>query len=642
MTDTNDPEKRKTMRKLFRSKAGTEPELEDAAELNEPEELQRPQTKTESEPEDPVTEKAVDDIMKSDADEALKAQDDAAQKVETKQSFLKRFKSAWARWWTHPRTRNGSIAVIGLALIAVGAVPFTRYNVAGLVMQASVTVTVADSQNGAPVSGAMVKLGGKTAETDASGKALLHVHAGSKTLQVSKQYYKSASQSELVALSGNTFKAKLVALGHQVPVKVINKITGKPVADAVITVQGAKTKTNASGTATVVLASSATTQTATIGLDGYNTAAITITAAGDVAKNTFSIVPAGKLYFLSNLSGKIDVVKTNLDGTDRQTVLAGTGNEDRYTTSLLASRDWKYLALLSKRSGDNASLYLIDTTNGDKLSTIDEGNANFTLVGWSGDRFVYKVDRSSVQSWQPNAQALKSFDPTTSNTLLLDQTQASGTGQNDYARQQVVSTYLIGDQVVYSKTWYGFGNNVLSGKSSEFDSIGSDGSGHKTLKTFTSSSLSGYGYFNLDLTTNLYEPSGVYIEFSHDNTNDFYDYDDGKVTPDTTMTAEKFNGIAYSTTFLLSPSGHSTFWSDPRDGKNTLFTGDADGKNQKQIASLSDYNTYGWFTDDYLLTSKSSSELYVMPAAGGTPLKITDYYKPAINYNGYGGGYGGL
>jgi hypothetical protein len=93
---------------------------------------------------------------------------------------------------------------------------------------------------------------------------------------------------------------------------------------------------------------------------------------------------------------------------------------------------------------------------------------------------------------------------------------------------------------------------------------------------------------------------------------------------------------------LLSPSSNQTFWTDQRDGKNTLFVGDNDAKNQKTIASLSGYNIYGWFTDNYLLVSKNSSELYVMPVAGGTPLKITDYYKPAINYQGYGGGYGGL
>ncbi|HSX06322.1 MAG TPA: hypothetical protein VLG92_01215 [Candidatus Saccharimonadia bacterium] len=597
----------------------------------------------EAEPDDTKTEAAVDDIIKSDADTALKVQDEAGEHaVVMKQSFGERFKHKWVRWWSTPRKRNGTIAAVLLALVVLGAVPFTRYNIAGLIMKSSVTVSVVDSKTGAPVSGAQIKLGGVLAETDAKGKVTLKVHAGSKTLEVSKSYYKSASQNELIKLSSNKLRITVVALGRQVKVKVTNKITGKPVTNATITIQGAKTKTDANGLATVVLASSATVQSATIGGDNFNTTNISITATGDLAKNTFSITPSGKLYFLSNLSGKIDVVKTNLDGSERQTVLAGTGSEDRYTTSLLASRDWKYLALLSKRSGDNASIYLIDTTNGDKLTTVDQGDAVFTLVGWSGDRFIYRVDRNSVQNWQPNAQALKSFDPATSKTLLLDQTQGGGTDQHNYARQQIGSVYLLGDQVVYAKTWYGYGNNVLAGKSSELDSIGGDGSSGKTLKTFTTSIPSGFGYVSLGFATVLYEPSGIYLSFAHDNTTDFYDYEDGKVTADTSMTEQKFEAVDYGTTFLVSPSGNSTFWGEQRDGKTTLFVGDNDGKNEKQIASLSDYNTYGWFTDNYLLVSKSSSELYIMPASGGTPVKITDYYKPAINYQGYGGGYGGL
>ncbi|MEJ0072888.1 MAG: hypothetical protein WDN27_02250 [Candidatus Saccharibacteria bacterium] len=184
--------------------------------------------------------------------------------------------------------------------------------------------------------------------------------------------------------------------------------------------------------ANLVIPSDATVQAATITTSGYNTARVNITAAGDLAKNTFAVTPAGRLYFLSNLSGKIDVVKTNLDGTDRQTVLAGTGNEDSGSTSLLASRDWKYLALLSRRSGDNASVYLIDTTNNDKLTTIDQGNADFSLVGWSGDNFVYQVTRNTISNWQAGQQALKSFDATSGETLLLDQTQASGTDQSNW------------------------------------------------------------------------------------------------------------------------------------------------------------------------------------------------------------------
>src|SRR6185369_16053847 len=114
------------------------------------------------------------------------------------------------------------------------------------------------------------------------------------------------------------------------------------------------------------------------------------------------------IYFLSKASGKIDVVKTNLDGTDRQTVLAGTGKEEDTDTILLASRDWKYLALKSRRDGKAVKLYLIDTSN-DKLTTIDEGNATFDMVGWQNDYFVYYVYRNNVKSWQPKGSSLKSY-----------------------------------------------------------------------------------------------------------------------------------------------------------------------------------------------------------------------------------------
>ena len=93
---------------------------------------------------------------------------------------------------------------------------------------------------------------------------------------------------------------------------------------------------------------------------------------------------------------------------------------------------------------------------------------------------------------------------------------------------------------------------------------------------------------------------------------------------------------------MQSPSGDQTFWSVPADGKNTLNVGDKDGNNANKIAALSDYNPYGWYTDDYLLVSKNGSELYIMPASGGTPLLISNYYKPAQFFRGYGGGYGGL
>ena len=592
---------------------------------------------------DAQTDKAVDDIVKKEGDEVLQAQDEAAEDaVVMKQGRWEQFKNFAAEWWANPKKRWGTIAGFVVLLVALLAVPLTGANILGLVLKKNATVQVVDSKTGKPVSGATVELAGAKAQTEANGKATLRVHAGSKKLVVSKKYYTGYSHTELVGLNSghNTFKATLVATGRQVQVKVVNKLTTKPVAGVTVNASGANAKTDKNGMATLVIASGADRADGSLSLSGYNTANVSITAAGDVVKNTFGITPSGKLYFLSNLSGKIDVVKTNLDGTDRQTVLAGTGNEDRYSTSLLASRDWKYLALLSKRSGDKASVYLIDTTNGDKLTTVDQGNADFTLVGWSGDHFIYQVTRSTVSDWQPNQQALKSLDATTGQTLLLDQTQGSGTSAYDFVKQQFGSPYIIGNQVVYAKNWNTPYYNAagLNGKGAELDAIGADGAGHKTLKTFTPTATN---LTYIGITTELYEPAELYIAFSDGSNNSFYTYEDSKVSADSSMTNEQFFNSPYPT-YLLSPSGNQTFWSDQRDGKNTLFVGDQDGKNQKQIATLSDYNTYGWYTDGLLLVSKNSSELYAMSPSGGTAFKITDYYKPAINYNGYGGGYGGL
>jgi hypothetical protein len=578
---------------------------------------------------DPKIDAAVDDIMKQDGEEALQLRDEAAENVVVmKTGRWEQFKNFLAEQWDNPRKRYGAIAIIvtivGVALL----IPLTRYTILGLVLKAPATVQVVDSKTGSPVSGAVVTLDGKTIQTEANGEATLRVHAGSKQLRVSKKYYQDYAHGELVALSGshNMFRASVVALGRQVKVKVINKISAKPIAGVSIGAQGTSAKTDTSGVATVIVPSTK----------------VSLTAAGDTAHNTFSLTPIGKLYFLSNLNGNIDVIKTNLDGSERQTVLAGTGSEDRFSTSLLASRDWKYLALLSKRAGgDSPSIYLIDTTNGDKLTTIDQGAVDFSLVGWSGSRFVYQVTRSSLPVWQSNRQAFKSFDATTGQTLLLDQSQAAGSDGNNYLQQSFGSPYIINDQLIYTKGWNASFNNwsQIPNKQAELDTIGVDGSGHKVVKAFSVDA--GPNTSNVFISTSLYQPNSLYIYFLNGSSSSFYDYEDGKVTTDTTLTSDKFYSTPYPT-YLESPAGTQTFWADQRDGKNTLSVGDQNAKNPKQVATLSEYNTYGWYTDDYLLVSKSSSELYILSSTGGTPIKITDYYKPAISYNGYGGGYGGL
>jgi hypothetical protein len=553
------------------------------------------------------------------------------------ESRLSRFKV----WYVDRKKWTIPLSVLIFILLLAG-IPWTRYNSVGLVHKRNLEVKVVDSAGGTPVSGATVSIGSLSAETNGTGVATLTgVKVGHHKFTISKKYYQSQTVDILAPiLSQKTVPSiHLNATGRQVKVSVRNLINKNALSDVDISVAGISAKTDKNGSATIVLPVGTAEQKAKLSLNGFNDADVTVKVSNDkVQENDFNLTPSGKVYFLSKLSGKIDVVKTNLDGTDRQTVLAGTGKEDDSGTVLLASRDWKYLALLSRRAGDSASLYLIDTSD-DNLSNIDNGSASFSLVGWSDDNFIYSVTRTGIQAWQPHAQALKSFNAASKQLLTLDQTNAQGSSQSDYAQEAYGQVYEIGKTIVYEKQWNApyYNQAVLNDKTAGIYSIGATGSNSQTLKTF------GYAAGqNTFINSIPYEANSIYYSVTEKDSNTYWAYANGKVTSKNNI-ADKFNEYYQNrTTYLLSPSGDNTFWAEPRDGKNTLFIGDDSGDNGKQIASLSDYSTYGWYTDGYLLASKNSSELYIMPKGGGSAIKITDYHKPAISFPGYGGGYGGL
>jgi hypothetical protein len=555
----------------------------------------------------------------------------------TKKSFGQKIKSLPATYWAK---KKWTLPVTFLVVVAVIlAVPFTRYAVLGLFMKGTVEVSVLDSKSNTPVSGATVSMGGETFKTDAAGKAKGEVKLGSSMLKVTKQYYSDTSQDVTVTLSAdkNKFSVPLSATGRQVPVTVINNITQKPLANAEIIVLDTTAKTNKDGRATIVLPTRAATQKGTVRLRGYNSSEVTIKVTDKVDPgNEFKLTPSGKLYFLSNQSGKIDVVKTDLDGKNREVVLAGTGKEEAYTTSLLASRDWKYLALLSNRTGNGASVYLINTTAGDKLTTVDEGKAIFGLYGWSDNTLVYMVDRQNVQNWQPKRQALKSYNAATGKLTTIDETAGEGNTPNDYAHTRFSDVYILNNELVYSQYWSASAY-ALDGKSVNFVSVKPDGTGKKTIKAFPVPANQSYYSIN----SVLYAPYGIYLQAPTATASTYYAYEAGIIKQRNDVSENTF--YQRYPTFLISPSGDKTFWAELRDGKNALFIGGKNAEDKKQIVSSSELNPYGWYSDEYLLLSQKGSELYVLPISGDTKAqKITDYYRPDVNYYGYGGGYGGL
>ena len=412
------------------------------------------------------------------------------------------------------------------------------------------------------------------------------------------------------------------ATGRQVKVTVKNFVTQQALANVNIKVAGTTAKTGTTGVAVIVLPVGVPEQKATLSLPGYNNSDVTVKVSDStIAENNFTLTPSGKIYFMSKRTGKLNLMKSNLDGTGAEVVVAGTGNEQNYNTTLLPSLDWKYVALVSKRSSTDSTpqLYVLSTSN-DKLLSVDSGNADFTLKGWSGSNLIYYVTRGDVKSWQAGKDKLKSYDANTGKTVLLD--QSSATGDSDasaYEYYAYVSIY--GDSVVYAKNWTELyytdppSPSLLSGKQNTLSVERANGQGHKVVSSYSADDNVQYVQ---------HAPNALYIWQQTAKTDKFYDYTVGLLAPKSiSLTSDEF--YKDYPAYYPSPSGKKTFWAENRDGKSTLFIGDSNGLNANAIASASKYSPYGWYTDQYLLVTKDDNELYIMSANGGDAAKITDY-----------------
>jgi len=587
---------------------------------------------------DSETDKAVDDIAAKESDMLLAIDDARSARIE-KSGQPKSWKNKLKNLTKNKRTW---LAVAAL-LVVIVALPATRYPLLGLIIKKPVTITVLDSKTATPVSSALVQIAGDSVKTDADGRAHLKAAVGKHTLKITKQYYQSLNTLYFVGLktAKQPTSISLIATGRLVPITVTNKITGLPLSGAEVSIKGTTAKTNTKGQATIALPTTASSYSAGLSLPGYNNAAVTVVVTDKtLPANSFELTPAGRIYFLSNLSGTIDVVKANLDGSGRTTVLAGTGKEDPNATSLLASRDWRFLVLKARRDSNQAGLYLIDTSS-DKITQFDNSNSDFNLIGWYGHNFLYSLTNASLSNWQSSRVALKSYDADNLQLNLLDQNQAEGSSTS-YAYQNFYNFYILNDQVVYTTQWYTFNTDGsvynTTGKTDTIRAVQPNGQNKKDYQSFPAGTTG-------SIQASLYNPQAIYFSVydTGTSTTSYYDYEN-QVAKSVAIDDSTFSQ-SYPT-YLVSPSGNQTFWTELRDGKNSLFVGDSDAGSKKEIASLSDYSPYGWYSDSYVLVSKNSSELYIMPASGlrpgQQPLTITDYFKPAIAYNNYGYGYGGL
>lgn len=536
---------------------------------------------------------------------------------------------------------NQKIAVpvtILVGLLILFAVPTTRYGVLGLVIKKDFTVLILDSATNVPVSEVELSVNGKQAKTDGEGRATLTgIKVGQNNLKATKVYYKDGASQIMVALRSpkEPIEIKIEATGRQVPLHITHKITGENLEGAQIKALGAEALTDKNGETTLVLPPDNAVVKGEVSLKGYNSQNVNITVSDrSVKPNSFQLTPEGKVYFLSKRTGKIDVMKSDLDGSNQKVVVKATGNEEEGDTVLLASRDWKYVALKSRREGKTARFYLIDTSN-DQLTEIDGSNdASVRFTGWSKHNFIYQVERTSLSLWESNRIALKAYNAETGQINIVDQSKAQGSSDEDYIYEIFGPVQILSDQIVFSKSWQAsyYGNYNLANKRQGIYRTYGSGSGKELLKDFPSNQ--NYTY----IASVKPKPNQVYFQIAGARS-DFYIFEGGTLKEEPRLNQDTFN--KNYPTYLLSPSGQKNFWFEKRDGKNTLFVGDLGGNDPTSVANTSEYKAYGWYSDDFLLVSKNDSELFVMSVKGpgekGQILKITNFHRPDQSFMSYGG-----
>lgn len=538
----------------------------------------------------------------------------------------------WRRKWISlPLTL---VALLGL----VYAIPDARYAAAGWAVKRNVGLLIKDSQTGDPVSAASVTIDGVEAKTNAAGRATLAgIPAGFHEVTIAKKHYKQTTTTiEVELYRDSLLDRQLVATGRQIIVKVAHRLTGNPITGSTITLDEDTTAiTNDKGEATLVVPIANTAPKVKVSAKDYLDSSLTLDPVNG-GQNSAELVPSGSVLYLSRGSGKIDVVKSNLDGSGRKTVLAGNGTEEDRETVLLASRDWKFAALKAKRDAErNPGLYLV-TAGDETVVPIEEDAESITPVGWADNLFVYQTNATSRPQWEAGRIQLKSFDANSRRINLLYESQAVGDNTDNAGNENISNVFITGSTVAFTKTWSvnntatPEGKPVLEGKESGIMSVAAGGGELKTLRPLSAEAVQ---YIDAKAAS---PQSFYYGVFERSGASSLFSLTGGNV--------ESLPGVSDSLsktypTYLLAPNGNEAAWSDERDGKFTTLIGNQLGADGKEVLAMSEYRVYGWFGNDYLLLSKGDSELFIISRAASSkePLKISDYHKPTSVFPGYGG-----
>lgn len=517
------------------------------------------------------------------------------------------------------------LIVIGLVLWFVQPTRWWLVNAFGNRNTLTIT-TIAPGEGKAKVSrlgNVAVTVDGKSYKTDAQGKLTVSdVPYGKISVSAKKAGYQDVNYG--VTLDFDPFlhrfggqeadeaarkvELSLKATGIPVAFKVIDAFSGKPVNVGEFIIGDIVAKPDDQGLVSVKIPGTddaRVTVSANFGgkyVDQKFDIALddTATPNGETMPE-IKVVPGGKHYFVSKRSGVLTVYSSNLDGSDVQPIVAGSGQETD-SIAFATSPDGKYGVLSSSRDGARNSkqdmlqrIYVVDLTT-KQITKVDEG-VEVHFADWSGSTLVYTTT---------------AYDATTNQyptTLRSVDTSSKRVYNFETADYITVGTVAF-DKVVYQK-YVNKGPDTIASPILRASPV--NAASIKTLGEKTDFST----YLQLDFDR---------IAFKTGQDQSWHEYNlNTDQTKSISQPSSGSNTIQYIST--AEGDGSKRLLIDRIDGKYTLFVKDM---STGAVTPLYGADGLGgpisWIGDVIVYRVVNSQETadYAISLNGGKPVKITD------------------
>lgn len=555
-----------------------------------------------SELEDPATNKAVDDILAEESNQLLAAEDakrNRANQTPKPKGLGAKIKTFFSSWWHNPLYRRLTIMVVILSIIAVFAIPASRYFMLNnLGVRSSSSVVVLDEKTSQPLKNVEVQLSGQSAKTDKEGKAKLsNVKLGPQTLVIKKPAFAENQKTITIGWGSNPLgEVKLKPVGSQYTFELTDFLSGKPIKDAEATSGESSAQTNDNGEIVLTIPNGKETEIeVAITSDNYRTENLRLAISNKEVRN-LQLVPARKAVFVSKRTGTYDVYKVDVDGKNEEKIFAGTGSEREDAMALVPHPTKEVAAFVSTRGQAKnqdgfqlSTLTLIDV--GTKETTKIADSERIQIVGWIGNKLVYVKIAQGASAADNNRHRLMSYD--------IDSEADKELASTNYFNDVMIAK----GSIYYSPAVYKVNGNVGLFK------ISADGSNKQTV-------------YDKEVW-NLFRTD--YDSISASVGQDWYRY---QISSNAFTKADGPPALLKSRIYVDSPDNTRSLWVDDRDGKGVLLAYEiSSNKDNTAQTAAGLKNPVRWLDNDHVVYRISNSQEtadYVLSLSGGAPKKISD------------------